>query len=238
MKKIFISLALICMSFTSTFATSLVNDFADIISSDTEQKLLQSVNDFSIENNFDIVILTTPSINGSSAKNYANTFYDQNNFGKNSSKDGCLLLISTDDREWYFLTNGYNAINSSALNNFEKNILPYFSSENYDKGFSEYINFVQTYVINAQNTPTSTINSTHFLIIALISAFIGITYILSLRKEMKTVDFVKHAKHYEVENSFDLSQKSDVFLFSTVSKVVKSSNSSGGRSRGGRGGRY
>ena len=106
MKKIITIIAAIALALSMTVSayaagntlliapgTSRVNDYADILSDDEEQALLDKVNALSEELEFDIVILTTNSLDGKTAEQYADDFYDQNGFGYGDEKDGALMLL-------------------------------------------------------------------------------------------------------------------------------------------------
>ncbi|MBP5793935.1 MAG: TPM domain-containing protein, partial [Spirochaetaceae bacterium] len=56
--------------------------------------------------NKEAVIVTTSDAQGKSAEAYADDFYDENDFGTGSGKDGVLFLIDMDNRKIHVSTSG------------------------------------------------------------------------------------------------------------------------------------
>lgn len=83
-----------------------IYDFADLLTSNDEEKLYEKVNNYIENSNYDLAIVTTNHNNKNSAMEYADDFFDYNNFGFNSSRDGLLILIDMDTREIYVSTSG------------------------------------------------------------------------------------------------------------------------------------
>ena len=48
----------------------------------------------------DVVIVTTDTLMGKTPRAYADDYYDFNGYGYGSEKDGVLLLVSMEDRDW------------------------------------------------------------------------------------------------------------------------------------------
>ncbi len=83
-----------------------IYDFADLLNSSEEENLYLKVDDYISATNYDLVIVTIDYNNKYSAMDYADDFFDYNNFGFNSSRDGLLILIDMDTREIYVSTSG------------------------------------------------------------------------------------------------------------------------------------
>ena len=86
-----------------------VYDFADLLTDDEEEQLYEEVSKYITKTNYDLVLVTINENNKDSAREYADDFYDYNEFGKDSLRDGVLILIDMDNRELYISTTG-NAI--------------------------------------------------------------------------------------------------------------------------------
>ncbi len=54
----------------------------------------------------DVAVVTTFSLDGKTAEEYADDFYDENDIGQGENKDGILLLISENERVWAISTSG------------------------------------------------------------------------------------------------------------------------------------
>ena len=86
-----------------------IYDFADLLSDTEEEKLYTIVNDFINQTGYDLAVVTTNENNKKDEVAYADDFYDYNDFGKGTSRDGALILIDMFNRKVYISTTG-NAI--------------------------------------------------------------------------------------------------------------------------------
>lgn len=86
--------------------TEKIYDFADLLSSSEQEDLYIKVNNYIETSNYDLVIVTINDNNKYSAMNYADDFYDYNNFGFGTSRDGILILIDMDTRKIWVSTSG------------------------------------------------------------------------------------------------------------------------------------
>lgn len=100
---------LLCLSILCVplFAAEIhVYDYANLFSLDQVEKLETASSQLAEKYQMDLGIVTTDDAKGKSAQDYADDFYDNNNFGYGSHKDGLLLLIDMDNREIYISTSG------------------------------------------------------------------------------------------------------------------------------------
>ena len=81
-----------------------LGDDADLLTDHEEAVLLSELDEISERQRMDIVVVTTDSLEGKSAMEYADDFYDYNGYGFGNSRDGVLLLISMEDRDWWLST--------------------------------------------------------------------------------------------------------------------------------------
>lgn len=74
----------------------------------------------------DVAVVTASSLDGKTAEEYADDFYDENGIGQGASKDGILLLISESERVWAISTSGscIDAFTDSDLDYIAENLLP------------------------------------------------------------------------------------------------------------------
>ena len=84
-----------------------VYDFGDLLTDSEEDMLYDEAQKFIENTNYDIAIVTISENSKGSAREYADDFYDYNEFGINETRDGLLLLIDMDTREIYISTTGY-----------------------------------------------------------------------------------------------------------------------------------
>lgn len=81
----------------------------------------------------DVAVVTASSLDGKTAEEYADDFYDENGIGQGASKDGILLLISESERVWAISTSGscIDAFTDSDLDYIAENLLDYLSDEDW-----------------------------------------------------------------------------------------------------------
>lgn len=78
----------------------------------------------------DVAVVTASSLDGKTAEEYADDFYDENEIGQGENKDGILLLISESERVWAISTSGscIDAFTDSDLDYIAENLLDYLST--------------------------------------------------------------------------------------------------------------
>ncbi|MBE6923061.1 MAG: hypothetical protein E7465_07780 [Ruminococcaceae bacterium] len=267
---------LISLSVTA-FATDTdapwVVDNAGLLTSEEQSYLTQQIQTLRSELELEIVIVTTYGTDGKGVQAYADDFYDINGYGYGDTNSGILLLLDMDAREWYMSTCG-DAIyifTDYGLDRLGQTILPWLSSGNYYEAFQYWLNDLPEYVEAYRNHAPidgyvqpddyespygdEVVYYDDFaienpfpiaLIIGLVAAAITI---LVMRGKMNTAKFQSGATDYLKDGSFHLRRRSDMFLYSRVTKTPRPKDtssgggssvhrSSGGVSHGGRGGRF
>lgn len=124
-------------------ASEKVYDFAGLLSSEEENTIFHSVEEFISDTSLDLGIVTISENNKLSARSYADDFYDYNFFGK----DGVLFLVDMDTREIYMSTTG-NAItlyDDYRVNKILDAIYEDFSLGNYEKGILKFVQILENY---------------------------------------------------------------------------------------------
>lgn len=214
-----------------------VVDKADLFSADEEADLTRKLNEYSKQQNCDLVILTEPdmehedySFNGS-VEDFADMYYETNGY----DKDGVLVLI--------LLNNGYGERRvqfscsgkcMKRLTDEEQNDIiddVYFSLRSSD--YYPAMNTL-TYEVNDKLTPKL---KWYMLPLAVgIGFLISMLIMLSLKKKLKSVEMQRGAANYVRPGSMNVTASRDTYLYSTVSKTARESSSSSGSSRTSSGG--
>lgn len=237
-------LCLISLPLNTMGAQPYVVDEAGLLSDNEVADLELSCQEFKADSNMDLVILTLNSLNGKSAMDYADDYFDAN-YGEN----GILLLISMAEREWHISTAGtaIDAFNESDLIGMEDTLMKYLPDGKYYKAFLNFQYDCQYYWCNEEPTD---LEAGLFIGIPA-GAVIALVVLLILRLTMNTKSAQRCAANYEVAGSYNLRRHQDLFLYSKVTKQPKpqpqqtnSGSSSGthtsssGRTHGGRGGKF
>ena len=101
-----LSVMIICPVFAAGDLPRLV-DVADLLSDYEETALLEELDEIRERQQTDIVVVTVDSLEGESVMDYADDFYDYYGYGFGDERDGILLLISMEERDWYISTSGF-----------------------------------------------------------------------------------------------------------------------------------
>lgn len=259
MKKVLsliIVLALAVTLFVTAFAEgehpSRLVDEAGLLTESEFSLLEEKFNSLSEELNFDIVVVTVDGLDGKSPMAFADDYYDYNGYGYGDSHDGCLLLISMEERDWWISTTGYGitAITDYGIRYIEDTIVSYLSSGDYYGAFNEFAETVVDFVVEARNGSAYDIDNTidgynpnerstgdkiKTVLICIVAGLI-ISLIVTFgikRSYTKAVHFNRDARNYLVPGSLNMTGSYDNFLYSNVTKVriqSESSSSGGGSS--------
>lgn len=228
-----------------------VIDNAELLAEDEEAALAETISELMVTYGMDIVILTEPSLNGDSAQDYADSYYDTNGY----ADDGILFLLAMEEREWYFSTCGeaIYVFTDYGIDRMGSLVLPCLSEGEYCKAFSLWLDALPGYfesylnsdpvdspdyghgqsddrdnVVYYDHKEESSVNVLIAPLIGLIAAAITI---LIMRGQMNTARRQSGAAEYMNQDSYHLKVRRDMFLYSHVSKTPKPKNN--GTSGGG-----
>lgn len=219
------------LSVSSAAKKSYVIDEAGLISASDEKKLSEKIREIQKEK-FDVVILTVKSLDGKSAQEYADDYYDYNGYGTDSEKSGVLFLVSKGDRKYHISTTGaaIKAFTDYGIECIKDEIKPYLSDGEYfdaaDKFLDMSKDFVKAYKdgkpYDTDNTYMEKTDYVILEIIAFVAAFViaGIS-VLIMRFRMNTAKPKKTAAEYIKKDSFRLKSEKDIFMYSNVTKTAK-----------------
>ena len=213
-------------------------DSAHLLTESEKETLLSKLNEISEKQQFDVIIVTTDSLNGKTAEAYADDFYDYNGYGIGYNKDGALLLISMENRDWHVSTCGYGitAITDAGLNYISDKFLPDLKKGNYYSAFDIYATLCDEFVTQAKidkpydngNLPKKSISLFWIPGSLLIGAVIAFIPLLIMKSRLKTVRSQASANNYVCKDSLNISESRDMFLYSHIDKKEKPKNNNGG----------
>ncbi|MDR2575322.1 MAG: TPM domain-containing protein [Treponema sp.] len=249
---------LIVFYVTPVFARENIIDNAGLLSQQEKASLLAAAASAASAYNFDLVIVTVKNIGASSPADYADNFFDRNGYGLGQNRDGCLFLLVTDSRDYWFSTSGrgIKILNSAASDKLENSVVKLLGEDNYYGAFNAFLTDWQTFLTLAAKGRNYNFFQQWNLVLVLIAwvlaLAIGFIVVHIWKRAMDTVLPQTQAAAYVVPGSLAFREKKDSFLYSTVSKTkiqtqTQSQGSSSarnisvgssGRSHGGRGGKY
>ena len=237
----------------NAFDTSLkIYDYAQVLSSEEEKNLKESVDNYIENYNMDMVLVTVKHHEKSTTKAYSEDFYDYNGFGLNSTNDGVLFVIdfTFGYRDIYMLTTG-EAIRMYDDYRIEKILdsVANVSKKDYYYWFETFIKSTTYYA--SLGIPSSNQNtyidengdyivgrthdkSINWLIISIVSLIVPSIIVGILISKHKMIKKAINANYY-VKN-VNITTRSDKFLTThTTSVRIDSDSGSSGGSRVSRG---
>lgn len=217
-----------------------VLDMADLLTDSEEEALNEKLDEISIRQDMDVVVATTDDLEGFSVAEYADLLYEGCEFGYGSGKDGLMLLISMEDRDWYISTCGYGitAFTDAGIDYIGEQITSDLSDGNYAAAFTSYAELCDDFITQARssdpydsgNLPSQPL-SLVWIPIALVIGFVIAKIIVgNMKSELKTVRKQAAANSYVKSGSMNITESRDLFLYHTVTKAAKPKNSSSGSS--------
>ena len=228
-------------SVSSAAGKKSVIDDAGLIKASDEKELDKKIKNIQ-KDKFDVVILTVKSLDGKSAQDYADDYYDNNDYGLDNEKSGVLFLVSKGDRKYHISTKGagIKAFTDYGIGRIKEEIKPYLSDGDYFDACDEFLNITKDFVkaykdgppYDTDNPYNEEIDYVILEVIALVIAFvIALISVGIMRLRMNTAKPKGTAMEYIKKGSFKLTSEKDIFMYSTVTKTAKpkdNDNSAGG----------
>ena len=221
-----------------------VVDMAELLSDSEKTALLSKLDEISERQKLDIVVLTVNTLDGKTPRDYADDFYDYNGYGFGENKDGILLLVSMEDRDWWISTTGYGitALTDAGIEYISEKFLSDLSDGDYAQAFTTYAELCDQFITQAKtgesydtgNMPKEPFNVAWNILVAFVIGLVVAVIVTSImKKQLKTVQLKSEANNYVKANSMILTENRDLFLYNQVSRRARpkeTDNSSGGSS--------
>ena len=237
----------------------LLVDDADLLTADEEAQLLSQLEEISTRQQCEVAVITKESIGGYTPMEYADDFYDYNGYGYGSGKEGILLLISMEERDYYVSGHGDFAAYAlmDAVPYITERFGPYLSNGDFGGAFRTFANTCddllsmahqgnpyraeETEPYETYNNDGSQTRSEGFPVGAAaagggLGSLFGFIPVSAMKSKLKTVRHQPSANTYIRPNSLNLRVSNDAFLYSQVTRVARPTNE--GRTGGGGGGGF
>lgn len=194
-------------------------------------ELLGMLDEISERQNCDVVILTIDSLEGYTPTEYADDFFDYGGYGLGANKDGILLLISMEDRDWAISTHGYGitAFTDAGQEYIVDKFLPSLSGGDYYEAFEIFANQCDEFLTQAKtgdpydnhNLPKGPV-PVGYLVIAICFG-IGIAWVAAsgMKKQLKSVNKQTAAANYIRQNSVNITDRREMLINTVVSRTEK-----------------
>ena len=236
-------------------------DSAEVLTTEELESLKSKLAQISDENNIDVGVVTVDYLDGKTAQEFANDLFEQNKFGKGENRDGILLLVATENREWAMSTHGSakEAFNEEGLDFLSGEFLPYLAEDDYYSAFENFASnagelsamyvlgdpYGEEEYVDDESYPIDEniveeekgINNEVWIPLSIvIGCAISLVIMMMYKSQLKSVKSESRADDYLMDMKLVKSQ--DIFLYRTVTRTMrpKNENNSNDFSSGGGGG--
>ena len=206
----------------------LVEDYAELMTDEEEALLTEKFEAFCDEYKMEIAVVTINDLEGQTARDFADDFYDYNGYGYGENDDGLLALYVDGDegeRDIYITTHGkaISKISDADIDYITDLMIVYLSTGDYAGAFDTFV-----------DETTNTVKVSVSIIWIPLSLAIGIAIVFLVLKTMassnKSVVRKVDAKDYVRSGSMVVTGSYDNFLFNNVTRVARPKNTSSGSS--------
>ena len=141
-------LALTMIVLTVSAASPRLADEAGLLSNAECAAIEKQLDDLSAQYGLDVVIVTTDSTGSRTPMEYADDYFDYNNY----APDGVLLLVSMEEGDWWISTTGYGitAFTDAGIAYIGENIVPYLSDGEYAGAFTVFAQLCDQFLSQAK----------------------------------------------------------------------------------------
>lgn len=243
---VFFALLLAALPLLPVYAADLPRlvDDAGLLSDDEEMALLGTLDEISERQQVDVVVVTVDSLEGCSAMEYADDFYDYYGYGFGEQEDGILFLISMEERDWYISTTGYGitAVTDAGLSYMSERFIDDLSDGDYAAAFTTYAKLCDDYITQANTGEPYDVDNLPkepFWFAGNLVITFGFGFLIALiatgimRGKLKTVYSRPEADSYVRSGSMHITRQNDLFLYRHIDRREKPEESSSDGSSGG-----
>lgn len=220
-------------SVPSVDETQKIYDYANLISTEEEKNLYNDIQKFIEKYNMDMVIVTINENPKYSSMEYADDFYDYNNFGIGTNKSGILFLIDMKYRKMWISTTG-NAIkiyNDKRIDSILDYTYDKISNQDYYGCAEQFIEKAGYFANKGTSGSDKIVTKSQMIIKSTIFATIETLILICIGVFTHKKPSKKREASDYITTPIKIEQRSDLFINKYVSKErIQSSSSSGGGS--------
>ena len=215
-------------------------DLAGLLEEEEIGEIEEKLGEISTRQHMDVVIATVNSLEGKTATEYADDFYDECGYGYGEEGDGIIFLVDMGEHKWAISTKGaaINVFTDAGQEYMTEQFIPYMSDGDYYDAFYTYAELCDDFITQAYegepydegNLPKAYFKIKwvlYSLLIGFVSSFILAMY---KKSEMKSIVKQQSASNYTKEGSISMTNSQDRFVNKIVTTRIISSDDSGGGS--------
>lgn len=217
-------------------------DNAVLLGAGEAATLLQRLDEISERQACDVVIVTVDSLQGKTATEYADDFFDYNGYGIGENDDGILFLISMEDRDWAISTHSFAiaAFTDAGQAHIMEQVLPSLGENEYFEAFSRFSGLADDFLAQARsgvpydagNLPKTEMDAEERAILVVVSALLAMLLafipMAVIKAAHRSASLKNHADTYIREGSLRVTGGNEIFLYRHVARTRRESKSAGG----------
>ena len=213
-------------------------EMASLLSDEDVDSLTARLYELSLRQKMDVVIATTNTLEGKSVVAYADDLYDNCSFGYGADRDGLILVISMEDNDWYISTCGYGitAFTDAGIEYIGEQIVPYLSDKDFAGAFATYITLCDEFITQARtdkpydigSLPRKPMSPAWILVCLIIGLILSCVTVGKMKAKLTTVRAQAAANSYMKNDSMNITDSREMFLYKNVTRTKRSNESSGG----------
>lgn len=215
-------------------------DMASLFSRSEYAELSRKLDDVSGELGYDVVVVTAPTIGYSTPRDYADDYYDQHGYGR----DGILLLINIGERDIYFSTVGkcISIFTDYGIDYLVGDIGSYLTDGEYTDAVERFIDRCRDFTAEYESggaydvgneLPAGpgaiALRAVVCIAVGFVAAFIATGM---MRSKLRTVRWQAAASSYIRDQSLEVTQSRELFLYRNVVRTAIPRNNSSSRGGG------
>ena len=207
----------------------LIVDNAGVLTSSEVASLTSGADKVSSQYACDVAVVFVRGIGNRSIMDYTDDFFDYNGYGCGPGKDGVMLLVDVQGREYWISTSGFgiDAFTDAGQLYLKDLFVSSLSSEDWAGAASSFISGCDRFLKQARNgkpydignMPRNSFNPIALLGNMGIGLLLGGLPLMRAKKEMETVELKRDAGDYIRGKAPVLTQRNDSFLGSNVTRV-------------------
>lgn len=212
-----------------------IQDGAGLLTAAEEEKLEEKSREILSEHGISVVIITTDRFEGSDILDWERRLFAEQGLGRGASDSSLILGISMAERDWGITAYGeaeriFGAYSRETIGGA---ILDDLSSGDYYDSFDTFLEMADTFMTDAEegklysesNHYRKRINPAVLILGAAVLSFaVSLIVVLSWKKGMNTRVLQNGAGAYLQQDSFQLTNRSDIFLYHTVNRTRRQKN--------------
>lgn len=245
---VMLSLCLMAAAPACAAASDPVTDGAGVLTDKECRELNDQAKDIADKYKFEAAIFVVEDMGSYSGdvRSFAEHVYKNNEYGYGENRDGLLLVLSMEERDYSLIAYGYGHV---AFTDHGKDvmlddyILPLLAKDKYYDAFKIYLDKSAEFLEMAKAGEPFDIGTDHayqqaqaeserkgkLIVTIVVPLIIALIVCLILRGSMKTARKQRAAQNYIPEGGFVLTGSSDTYLYSTETRTrIQESDSGGG----------